>query len=193
MSQERYTKVARIIARLNVGGPAKHVVWLTRGLFDAGYATVLIAGTVPEGEADMTYFAEHAGVTPMYIPEMSREISLKDAVTVWKLYRFFVQWQPDIIHTHTAKAGTVGRVAGFLYRWLTPGWAFSVLVVSTRKSGFSTLSSRTILSFACSLRAARFWSSMTFSRSANFAVTLIVSCLLPGIHLLTRPCSRSTI
>lgn len=121
MPDERYTRVARIIARLNVGGPAKHVVWLTTGLFDAGYATMLIAGTVPEGEADMSYFAEHAGVTPMYIPEMSREISSKDAITVWKLYRFFVQWQPDIIHTHTAKAGTVGRVAGFLYRWLTPG------------------------------------------------------------------------
>lgn len=121
MSDERYTRVARIIARLNVGGPAKHVVWLTTGLFEAGYATVLIAGKVPEGEADMSYFAAAAGVTPKYIPEMSREISTKDAVTVWKLYRFFVQWKPDIIHTHTAKAGTVGRVAGFLYRWLTPG------------------------------------------------------------------------
>jgi glycosyltransferase involved in cell wall biosynthesis len=51
---------------------------------------------------------------------MSREISLKDAVTVWKLYRLFCREQPDIIHTHTAKAGTVGRLAGILYRWLTP-------------------------------------------------------------------------
>jgi len=57
----------------------------------------------------------------MYFPEMSREISLKDAVTVWKLFKFFRQWRPDIVHTHTAKAGTVGRTAGFLYRWLTPG------------------------------------------------------------------------
>ena len=121
MSQGSNTKVARIIARLNVGGPAKHVVWLTTGLQDAGFDTVLIAGTVPEGEADMSYFAEHAGVSPMYIPEMSREISLKDAVTIWKLYRFFVRWRPDLIHTHTAKAGSVGRAAGFLYRWLTPG------------------------------------------------------------------------
>ena len=121
MSEGSYTRVARIIARLNVGGPAKHVVWLTTGLFDAGYATMLIAGRVPDGEADMSYFAEDAGVTPMYIPEMSREISKKDFVAIWKLYRFFAQWRPDIIHTHTAKAGTVGRAAGFLYRWLTPG------------------------------------------------------------------------
>jgi glycosyltransferase involved in cell wall biosynthesis len=52
---------------------------------------------------------------------MSREISLKDLVTVWKLFRLFRQERPDIVHTHTAKAGTVGRSAGFLYRWLTPG------------------------------------------------------------------------
>src|SRR5215204_2703502 len=115
------TKIIRIIARLNVGGPAKHVVWLTSGLQDAGYDSLLVAGSVPEGEEDMSYFAELAGVTPLYIPEMSREISLNDAVTVWKLFRIFVRERPDIVHTHTAKAGTVGRLAGFLYRWLTPG------------------------------------------------------------------------
>ena len=115
----RSPKIIRIIARLNVGGPAKHVVWLTAGLPE--FDTVLVAGSVPEGEEDMGYFAEHAGVAPMYFPEMSREISLKDAVTVWKLFKLFRQWQPDIVHTHTAKAGTVGRSAGFLYRWLTWG------------------------------------------------------------------------
>jgi glycosyltransferase involved in cell wall biosynthesis len=52
---------------------------------------------------------------------MSREISFKDAVTTWKLFRLFVRERPEIVHTHTAKAGTVGRIAGFLYRWLTPG------------------------------------------------------------------------
>ena len=115
------TKVIRIIARLNVGGPAKHVVWLTSGLQDAGFDTLLVTGTVPEGEEDMSYFADEAGVQPLYFPEMSREISLKDAVTVWNLFRLFLRERPDIVHTHTAKAGTVGRAAGFLYRWLTPG------------------------------------------------------------------------
>ena len=115
------TKVIRIIARLNVGGPAKHVVWLTSGLQDAGFDTLLVTGTVPEGEEDMSYFADEAGVRPLYFAEMSREISLKDAVTVWKLFRLFLRERPDIVHTHTAKAGTVGRSAGILYRWLTPG------------------------------------------------------------------------
>ena len=116
-----YTKVIRIIARLNVGGPAKHVVWLTSGLQDAGFFTLLVTGRVPEGEEDMSYFAYDSGVTPLYFQEMSREISLKDLVTVWKLFRLFLRERPDIVHTHTAKAGTVGRTAGVLYRWLTPG------------------------------------------------------------------------
>lgn len=121
MSDAYHTKIIRVIARLNVGGPAKHVAWLTEGLREAGYNTLLVAGKVPEGEEDMSYFASDLGVFPIFIPEMSREISLKDAVTVWKLFRLFLRERPDIIHTHTAKAGTVGRTAGFLYRWLTPG------------------------------------------------------------------------
>src|SRR5829696_5232112 len=132
MSDLPRAKVIRVIARLNVGGPAKHVVWLTSGLLEAGFNTLLVAGTVPEGEEDMSYFAAEASVTPLYIREMSREISLKDAVTVWKLFRLFLRERPDIVHTHTAKAGTVGRTAGLLYRWLTPG----VLIGKPRKCKF---------------------------------------------------------
>lgn len=114
-------KIVRVIARLNVGGPAKHVVWLTKGLQSAECESLLVAGTVPPGEDDMGYFATELGVTPVFVPEMSREISAKDALTIWKLYKLFLRERPDIVHTHTAKAGTVGRVAGLFYRWLTPG------------------------------------------------------------------------
>ncbi len=112
-------KIVRVIARLNVGGPAKHVVWLTRGLQGGEYESILVAGTVPAGEDDMGYFATELGVTPIFVPQMSREISRDDVVTVGKLFQLFRREQPDIVHTHTAKAGTVGRVAGFFYRWLT--------------------------------------------------------------------------
>ena len=112
-------KIVRVIARLNVGGPAKHVVWLSK-LPTPNWESLLVAGTVPQGEDDMGYFATELGVTPVFVPEMSREISLNDALTVWKLYRLLRREQPDIVHTHTAKAGTVGRVAGLFYRWLTP-------------------------------------------------------------------------
>src|SRR2546423_3096482 len=113
-------KVVRIIARLNVGGPAKHVAWLEAGLRRRGVESLLVAGVVPEGEDDMGYFAASLGVEPHVIAEMSREVSPKDAVTVWKLYGLLRRVRPDLVHTHTAKAGTAGRVAGLLYRWLTP-------------------------------------------------------------------------
>ncbi len=114
-------KVLRIIARLNVGGPARHVVWLTEGLADEEFESHLIAGTVPPGEEDMGYLAAEHGVEPIFIAEMSRELSPKDAVSLFKIYREIQRIKPDIIHTHTAKAGTVGRLAAFLYRWLTWG------------------------------------------------------------------------
>lgn len=113
-------KIVRIIARLNVGGPARHVVWLTAGLQGGECESMLVAGTVPAGEDDMSYFAQGKGVQPVIIPQMSREISPKDALTIWKLYRLFVRERPDVVHTHTAKAGTVGRIGGLLYRWATP-------------------------------------------------------------------------
>ncbi|HKG15786.1 MAG TPA: glycosyltransferase, partial [Pyrinomonadaceae bacterium] len=125
-------KVLRIIARLNVGGPAKHVAWLEAGLRERGLESVLVAGVVPPGEDDMGYFAEGLGVKPHVIPEMSREVSPKDAVTVWKLYRLMLRERPDVVHTHTAKAGTVGRAAGMLYKWLTP----SALVGRPRRCRF---------------------------------------------------------
>jgi glycosyltransferase involved in cell wall biosynthesis len=114
-------KIVRIIARLNMGGPARHVVWLTAGLPAAEFETVLVTGVVPPGEEDMSYFAAENGVEPVVIRQMSRELSPLDAVTLWKVYRLLCRERPDVVHTHTAKAGTVGRVAAFAYRWLRPG------------------------------------------------------------------------
>lgn len=112
-------KIVRIIARLNVGGPARHVVWLNNALQNDEYQSVLLTGSVPEGEEDMSYFAAQYGVEPKFIPEMSRELSPKDIISLWKVFKDLLREKPDVIHTHTAKAGTIGRVAGFFYRWLT--------------------------------------------------------------------------
>jgi glycosyltransferase involved in cell wall biosynthesis len=124
-------KVVRITARLNVGGIARHVAWLTAGLrpnsslvprpSSLTFESVLVTGKVPPGEDDMSSFALAQGIEPLHLPLMSREISVKDLLTVWQLYRLFVRLRPALIHTHSAKAGAVGRVAGMLYRWLTPG------------------------------------------------------------------------
>ena len=78
-------KIVRIIARLNVGGPARHVVWLTKELNNTEFQTDLLAGTVPMGEEDMSWFAEENAVQPIFIEEMSRELSPKDIVSLWKI------------------------------------------------------------------------------------------------------------
>src|SRR5829696_1355559 len=114
-------KILRIIARLNVGGPARHVVWLTERLNDGEFESVLVAGTVPKGEESMNYIAAEHGVEPIFIEEMSRELSAKDVISLIKVYREIRRQRPDVIHTHTAKAGTVGRAAAMLYRLSTLG------------------------------------------------------------------------
>ena len=107
----------RVIARLNVGGPAIHAVLLTQGLNDETFRSCLITGRVSEGESDMSYCAERYSVTPIVLSGLGREISwLDDLAAFWWLYRFFRRERPDIVHTHTAKAGALGRLAAFLAR-----------------------------------------------------------------------------
>jgi glycosyltransferase involved in cell wall biosynthesis len=108
-------RVLRIIARLNVGGPALHVSYLSRGLDDRGYETTLCAGRVSEGEGSMEYVADELGLEPVYIPGLQREISpAVDAGAVRQLVSVIRRVRPHILHTHTAKAGAVGRAAALL-------------------------------------------------------------------------------
>ena len=109
--------VHRVIARLNVGGPAMHVVNLARALNDGPWRTRLVAGSVSRTEGDMEYYASERGVEVTHLAELSREISLlSDLRTFWALYRLFRRERPDVVHTHTAKAGTLGRLAAILAR-----------------------------------------------------------------------------
>lgn len=105
----------RVIARLNVGGPALHVTYLSRGLAERGYETTLVAGDVARGEESMAFVAEGAGVHVVRLPGLSRELApLRDAVAAWRLARIIRSVRPDVVHTHTAKAGAVGRAAALL-------------------------------------------------------------------------------
>jgi glycosyltransferase involved in cell wall biosynthesis len=108
-------RILRVIARLNVGGPALHVSHLSRELDRLGYETTLVAGRVGAGEGSMEYFAEELGVKPLYIAELQREISAaSDAFAVRRLVQLIREVRPDVLHTHTAKAGAVGRAAALL-------------------------------------------------------------------------------
>jgi glycosyltransferase involved in cell wall biosynthesis len=115
VNQKSNIKVIRIIARLNIGGASINSTLLTSGLDKERFESILLTGIIGEGEGDMSYLAEQYGINPIIISELGREISWKsDLVALWKLIRLIRKEKPDIIHTHTAKAGTLGRIAGIL-------------------------------------------------------------------------------
>jgi glycosyltransferase involved in cell wall biosynthesis len=112
---DRPIRVLRVIARLNVGGPALHVSYLSQGLDRIGYETTLVAGRIGGSEGSMEYVAEELGVQPLYVPELQREISpFADALAARRLLQVIRDVRPDVLHTHTAKAGAVGRMAALM-------------------------------------------------------------------------------
>ncbi len=104
--------IARVIARLNVGGPSIQAILMTDAFRQKGYRTLLLTGEVPEGEGSMEYLARERNIVPITIGTLSRRISWhKDLATLWQLVRIFHRERPVVAHTHTAKAGTLGRLA----------------------------------------------------------------------------------
>jgi glycosyltransferase involved in cell wall biosynthesis len=110
-------RILRLIARLNVGGPALHVSYLSREFDEIGYRTTLVAGRVGGDEGSMESEAQELGVIPLYVPELQREISpFLDVAAVRRVRALIRELRPHILHTHTAKAGAVGRTAAALAR-----------------------------------------------------------------------------
>jgi glycosyltransferase involved in cell wall biosynthesis len=108
-------RVVRVIARLNMGGPALHVAYLSSGLRERGYETTLVAGSLARGEESMAFVAESLGVPVVTIEQLHREISpVRDVLAVVRLARLLRAARPQILHTHTAKAGAIGRLAVLL-------------------------------------------------------------------------------
>ena len=108
-------RVLRVIARLNVGGPALHVAYLSAGLQERGYETTLVAGELARGEESMAAVAEGRGVEVLAVSELHREVSpVRDLVAAFRLAGLIRKLRPHVVHTHTAKAGAVGRVAVLL-------------------------------------------------------------------------------
>jgi glycosyltransferase involved in cell wall biosynthesis len=107
--------VVRVIARLNMGGPALHVAYLSAGLRARGYETQLVAGEVSRGEESMAFVAEAEGVPVTTLAHLHREISpVRDLRATFRLARILREQRPQILHTHTAKAGAIGRLAVLL-------------------------------------------------------------------------------
>jgi glycosyltransferase involved in cell wall biosynthesis len=101
----------RIISRMNVGGPARHVAILHKGLDPERFESILVYGEEGLGEGSLRSLLDDAGNT-IPLSSLGREISpAADSTTLIQLIRLMRQFQPDIVHTHTAKAGFVGRLA----------------------------------------------------------------------------------
>jgi glycosyltransferase involved in cell wall biosynthesis len=117
----RPVRVLRIIARLNVGGPARHVVILDRGLRRLGFETMLAHGDTGPGEASLERLVEQHGIPARRIAGLGRRVSpLADLRAFWALVRLMFAFRPDVVHTHTAKAGTLGRLAAGLFNLSQP-------------------------------------------------------------------------
>jgi glycosyltransferase involved in cell wall biosynthesis len=106
-------KVLRVITRLNIGGPAIHAILLTRALNDGAlFQSTLITGTTAPHEGDMLDLAHARAVEPVVLPALGREISpLDDLRSLARIVQQIHHFKPDVVHTHMAKAGTVGRLA----------------------------------------------------------------------------------
>ena len=118
--KQKKIKVLRIIARLNIGGPAIHAILLTGGIDKNRFETVLVSGVTSKGEGDMFYLAKEKNVNPVIIQELGRNLNIRnDIIAFFKIYKLLNKEKPDIIHTHTAKAGALGRLAGIFYRFFS--------------------------------------------------------------------------
>jgi len=109
-------KILRVIARMNVGGPAIHVVNLTAGLDPTRFDSMLVTGTENPGEGSLLDLALAHGIEPLVIPEIVGQATLKprDLKALIALYRLMRRERPRIVHTHAAKPGVLGRVAARL-------------------------------------------------------------------------------
>ncbi|MEI7595927.1 MAG: glycosyltransferase [Bacteroidota bacterium] len=104
-------RVLRIINRFNLGGPTYNAAYLSKYMAPE-FETLLVGGANDETEENSEFIVRNLGLEPLSIPEMKRPISLKDDLTAYyKLRKIIRDFKPDIVHTHAAKAGALGRRA----------------------------------------------------------------------------------
>lgn len=111
MSEQKKIKVLRIINRLNLGGPTYNVAYLTKYL-EPEFETKLVAGMKDESEASSEHIIQSLHLEPTYVKDMHRSIHpIKDFLSFLEIRRIIKEYKPDIVHTHAAKSGAIGRFA----------------------------------------------------------------------------------
>jgi glycosyltransferase involved in cell wall biosynthesis len=104
-------RVLRILNRLIIGGPAINATYLTKYL-SPEFETMLVIGGKDDHEQDAVHLTERLGITPVVVPEMKRNINpVNDGKAYQKVKAIIEEFKPDIVHTHAAKSGVIGRKA----------------------------------------------------------------------------------
>ena len=105
-------KIVHVITRLNLGGAALAVLELAAGQRARGHDVIVVAGTIPANEESMESIADDLGVPYVRLPALQRELSPRaDAQAIRDMRRLIRARRPDVVHTHTSKAGAAGRIA----------------------------------------------------------------------------------
>ncbi len=106
-------KILRIINRFNLGGPTYNAAYLTKYL-ESDYETLLVGGHHDESEKSSMHILNDLDLKPVIIPEMQRSLNpYKDQIAFKKIQNLINEFKPDIVHTHAAKAGALGRRAAY--------------------------------------------------------------------------------
>jgi glycosyltransferase involved in cell wall biosynthesis len=108
-------RILRVITRLNIGGPALHATLLTERLDPHRYDSLLVAGTEDPGEGNYLALRGRNLERLVVVPALGRGIHGRhDVAAFTQLVRLMRRTRPHIVHTHTAKAGTLGRLAAWV-------------------------------------------------------------------------------
>ena len=108
-------KIIRLQSRICIGGPAIHMEILARFLPVEKYETILVGGMVEEHEKDKSADFREKNIQIVVLERMKREVGIwSDFKSLFQFYRILRRERPDIVCTHTAKAGAIGRIAAFL-------------------------------------------------------------------------------
>ncbi|MFI5349710.1 MAG: glycosyltransferase family 4 protein [Elusimicrobiota bacterium] len=98
-------KVAHVVTRLDLGGAQQNTLATVRGLDPARFDAFLICG---EGG----FFDKEVGARAVFLDSLVREVSpLRDILAALELWKIFQAERPQIVHTHSSKAGILGRIA----------------------------------------------------------------------------------
>lgn len=115
-------RIVRIVTRMNIGGPSTHVALLTNRLDPARFSSCLVTGRPAAGEGDRRPWVEKGPARVIAMDCLQRPMHpWRDVLSFSRILRILWKEQPDLIHTHMAKAGFLGRTSGWLYNRIGPG------------------------------------------------------------------------